>query len=166
MKKLLTLALLVTLYSCDKKGPEIGTPAGNTNPGYTGGKLPRWDIPNWRNVDTLVSDIMTNGQLTGYDTFYTSSEGYTAVIIHQGKKYYIWKQGTYKEEELLPDQTSYDNCIISPTLKVEDAINKGIDCTVSPNRYIDEKGLWVNQKQVIKFSSNVSEFKGTNYVKI
>ena len=68
--------------------------------------------------------------------------------------------------KLLPDQTSYSNCIVSPTMKVEDAINKGVECTVSPNRYIDEKGLWVNQKQVIKFSSKVQEFKGINYVKI
>ena len=163
MKNLLTLAALVTFISCDK---EVYNPVNNTNTNSSGGKLPRWDIPNWRNVDTLVSDIVTNGKRTGYDTFYTSSEGSTAVIIHQGKKYYIWIQGTYKEEELLPDQTSYSNCIVSPTMKVEDAINKGVECTVSPNRYIDEKGLWVNQKQVIKFSSKVQEFKGINYVKI
>src|SRR5690606_11805573 len=115
MKKLLTLALLVTFFSCDKADPEpeTGIPATNTNPNTPGEKeeLPWWYIPNWRHGDTLESVITQNGQITGLDTIYTYVEGNATMIVYQGKKYYIWKQAKYKEEKLIPDQNGYTNCI-------------------------------------------------------
>src|SRR5690606_28462358 len=115
MKKLLTLAVLVTFLSCDKKKsePVKEVPVNDTNTNSTGGKLPRWDIPNWRHGDTLGNVVKPDTQPPAViDSMYTYSEGYTAMIIYQGKKYYVWIQGTYKEEKLLPDQKSYTNCII------------------------------------------------------
>ena len=170
MKKLLTLALLVTFFSCDKADPEpeTGIPATNTNPNTPGEKeeLPWWYIPNWRHGDTLESVITQNGQITGLDTIYTYVEGNATMIVYQGKKYYIWKQAKYKEEKLIPDQNGYTNCIVSPTVDAEDALNKGVECIVWPHRYKDENGLWKYQKQVVTFNGNLSAIKGNAYAGI
>lgn len=166
MKKLLSLALLITFFSCDKvePEPETGIPATNTNPNTPGGneEMPWWYIPNWKHGDTLEGTIQENGHVVGLDTIYTFVDGDASMIVYQGRRYYIWKKATHKEERLLPDQYSYTNCIVSPTMKEVDAINKM--ASVLPHVYKDQQGNMQYQRQGIVLDGTTFTIKAKSYL--
>lgn len=148
MNKVLFMAVMLWLAGCTKPGNPPTTP-GNNNPSNPNNPnnpttAQAHFIPNWYSGDTLYGTILDNmNQWTGdYDTIFTLTIKDTSFIIYKSKRYYIWKEPLLATDTFVNNESTYVNCVVSPTTNIADAISESALNGAMPHKYIDAQGNW------------------------